>query len=230
MDMLKAVFPPLHREGPKFLVIFLAGSLVAYLIWSPLGWIGLGLTVWCYYFFRDPERVTPARAGLVIAPADGVICQITQAVPPVELGMAADPMLRIAIFMNVFNCHVTRAPVDCTILAAAYRPGKFINASLDKASEDNERMAFRLSDAEGREFALVQIAGLVARRIVSDGREGQPVRAGERIGIIRFGSRVDLYLPAGCHPLVAVGQTMTGGETVVADLTSSEPARSVMVR
>jgi len=230
MDVLRSVFPPLHREGPKFIAIFLALTIVAFLIWLPLGWIGLVLTVWCYYFFRDPERVTPVRPGLVVAPADGVICQITSAIPPAELGMLAAPMTRIGIFMNVFNCHVTRAPLDCTVLAAAYRPGKFINASLDKASEDNERMAFRLSDAAGREFVLVQIAGLIARRIVADSREGRPVLAGERLGIIRFGSRVDVYLPAGTHPLVCVGQTMIGGETVLADLSSAESARDGMIR
>lgn len=230
MDALRTIFPPVHREGPKFIAIFLALSLIGFLIWKPLGWVGLALALWCYYFFRDPDRLTPTRAGLVVAPADGVVCQIAQAVPPPELGMAALPMPRIAIFMNVFNCHVTRAPIDCTIEATAYRPGKFINASLDKASEDNERMAYRLSDGTGKEFVLVQIAGLIARRIVADSREGRPVKAGERIGIIRFGSRVDLYLPQGCQPLVAVGQTMIGGETVLADLASSETAREAALR
>ncbi len=230
MDAILKVFPPVHREGPKFIAIFLGVALVLYLIYAPLGWIGFVLTVWCYYFFRDPDRITPTRADLVIAPADGVICQISDAVPPAELGMAAVPLTRIAIFMDVFNCHVTRAPIDCTILAAAYRPGKFINASLDKASEDNERMSYRLSDGQAREFALVQIAGLVARRIVSNVREAQPVLAGERIGIIRFGSRVDLYLPPGTRPLVAVGQITVGGETVMADLASAEPRREATIR
>ena len=230
MDVLRIVFPPLHREGPKFVAIFLVLTLIAFLIWTPIGWAGVVLTVWCYFFFRDPDRMTPTRAGLVVAPADGVICQICDAVPPPELGMAATEMTRIAIFMNVFNCHVTRAPIDCTIEATAYRPGKFINASLDKASEDNERMAYRMRDGAGLELVLVQIAGLVARRIVADGREGRPLKAGERIGIIRFGSRVDLYLPQGSRPLVAVGQTMIGGETVLADLSSSEATREAAIR
>lgn len=230
MDILRFVLPPLHREGWRFFAIFIVATVVAHQIWSPLGWIGVVLTIWCYYFFRDPERLTPARADLVISPADGTVCQIAEAAPPAELGMGDAPMTRIAIFMNVFNCHVNRAPIEAVVTAMAYRPGKFLNASLDKASEDNERQAYRLRDETGREIAVVQIAGLVARRIVAEVREGQPVKAGERIGMIRFGSRVDVYLPLGTAPLVAVGQTMVAGETVLADFKAQEGPREAVVR
>jgi phosphatidylserine decarboxylase len=229
MDILRFILPPLHREGWPFFGGFVLATILAHAIWSPLGWIGLGLSVWCYYFFRDPERLTPTRADLVISPADGVVCQIADAAPPSELGMGDTPMTRIAIFMNVFNCHVNRTPIDGTVAKMAYRPGKFLNASLDKASEDNERQAYRIT-SETRDIAVVQIAGLVARRIVPEVREGQPLAAGQRIGMIRFGSRVDVYLPKGTAPLVAVGQTMVAGETVLADFASTEPARDALVR
>jgi phosphatidylserine decarboxylase len=190
-----------------------------------LGWIGLGLTVWCYYFFRDPKRVTPTRTGLIISPADGVISLIEPAVPPAELEMGDTPMLRVSVFMNVFNCHVNRLPVPGEITKIAYRPGKFLNASLDKASVDNERNALVVRMDDGRELAVVQIAGLVARRIVCEVPEGTRLQAGERFGMIRFGSRLDVYLPDGVAPLVCLGQTMVAGETVLADMTSAEPRR-----
>ncbi|MEZ5911634.1 MAG: phosphatidylserine decarboxylase [Paracoccaceae bacterium] len=225
MTMLATVIKPMHPEGQKFVAIFAAVTLVLFLIWAPLGWIGVVLTVWCYYFFRDPPRVTPLRDGLVISPADGVVSLIEPAVPPAELGLDSGPLTRVSVFMNVFNCHVNRAPVPGEVAALAYRPGKFLNASLDKASEDNERMSMALTMADGRQIAVVQIAGLVARRIVSFVQEGQPLRTGERFGLIRFGSRVDVYLPEGVSPLVCVGQAMVAGETVLADLSSHEPRR-----
>ncbi len=230
MDILRFLAPPIHREGWRFFAVFVVVTVIAHAIWSPLGWIGIILTVWCYYFFRDPERLTPVRSGLVISPADGVVCQIANAIPPVELGMGDVSLTRVAIFMNVFNCHVNRTPIDGSVVKMAYRPGKFLNASLDKASEDNERQAYRIAGENGREIAVVQIAGLVARRIVAEVREGQPLRAGERIGMIRFGSRVDVYLPNDVSPLVSVGQTMVAGETVLADFQSAEPTREAAVR
>ncbi|MDG1281705.1 MAG: phosphatidylserine decarboxylase [Pseudorhodobacter sp.] len=224
-DMLSTVIKPIHREGWRFIPIFGAVALVLFWVWQPLGWIGLGLTVWCYYFFRDPKRVTPTREGLIISPADGVISLIEPAVPPAELEMGDKPMLRVSVFMNVFNCHVNRLPVPGEVTKIAYRPGKFLNASLDKASVDNERNALVVRMDDGRELAVVQIAGLVARRIVCEVPEGARLQAGERFGMIRFGSRLDVYLPDGVEPLVCLGQTMVAGETVLADMTSPEPRR-----
>ncbi len=229
-DMLSTIVKPLHREGWRFLAIFAVITLGLFFIWQPLGWIGVGLTVWCYYFFRDPPRVTPVREGLVISPADGVVSLIEPAVPPAEMEMGAAPMTRVSVFMNVFDCHVNRAPVAGEVLRVAYRPGKFLNASLDKASEDNERNGVVLRMGDGRDVGVVQIAGLVARRILCDVSPGDRLEAGQRFGMIRFGSRLDVYLPDGVAPLVAVGQRMTAGETVLADLTSDEPARAGAVR
>lgn len=229
-DMLSTVVKPLHPEGYRFVALFAAVTLVLFLIWAPLGWLGVGLTVWCYYFFRDPVRVTPDRAGLMVSPADGVISLIGPAVPPAELGLGPAPMLRVSVFMNVFDCHVNRVPVGGTITAVAYRAGKFLNASLDKASEDNERNAVALRLADGRQIAVVQIAGLVARRILCTVKPGDVLEGGERFGMIRFGSRVDVYLPEGVQPLVVLGQVMTSGETVIADLTGTEPARTGTAR
>ena len=160
MSILDAVIKPMHPEGRKFVAAFAGAAVILGLIWEPLFWVGLVLTVWCYYFFRDPVRVVPLRDGLVVSPADGVVSLIQPAVPPAELGMEATPLTRVSIFMNVFNCHVNRAPVPGTVGAVAYRPGKFLNASLDKASEDNERMSLRLDMADGRALAVVQIATL----------------------------------------------------------------------
>lgn len=230
VDMLSTFVKPMHREGYKFVAIFAAVTLVLFLIWEPLGWIGVGLTVWCYYFFRDPDRVTPLREGLMISPADGVVSLIEQAVPPEELGLGPEPRMRVSVFMNVFNCHVNRAPVPGTITRIAYRPGKFLNASLDKASVDNERNALVIRMEDGRDVAVVQIAGLVARRILCETTEGAAMQTGQRFGMIRFGSRVDVYLPEGVNPLVCLGQGTIAGETVLADLASTEPRRLGMVR
>ncbi len=225
MDSITSILTPIHREGYKFIAIFAAVTVVLYLILPPLGWIGVVLTAWCTYFFRDPARVTPGRDGLIVSPADGVVQMIERAVPPAELDMGSDARPRISVFMNVFNVHVNRVPAGGTIKAQAYRAGKFFDASLDKASEENERHAVRVLTTTGREIAFVQIAGLVARRIKSDLEDGQTVRAGERFGLIRFGSRVDVYLEPDMHPLVLVGQTMVAGETVLADAESDEPTR-----
>jgi phosphatidylserine decarboxylase len=224
MTMLGTFLKPMHPEGYKFVGIFAAITVVLFLIWEPLGWIGVGLTVWCYYFFRDPKRAVPQGAGLIVSPADGVISLIERAVPPAELGMGPEALLRVSVFMSVFNCHVNRAPVAGTIGAMAYRPGKFLNASLDKASEDNERNSLRIDLPDGRQIAVVQIAGLVARRIMWWVSEGQGLRTGERFGLIRFGSRLDVYLPDGVEPQVALGQTMVAGETVMAVLGRDYPA------
>lgn len=218
MTMLGTFIKPMHPEGYKFVGIFAAITLALFAIWSPLGWIGVGLTVWCYYFFRDPKRAVPQGRGVLVSPADGVISLIEKAVPPAELGMGPTPLTRVSVFMSVFNCHVNRAPIAGTIGAMSYRPGKFLNASLDKASEDNERNSLRIDLSDGRQIAVVQIAGLVARRIMWWVEEGQGVRTGERFGLIRFGSRLDVYLPEGVAPQVALGQTMVAGETVIAVL------------
>jgi phosphatidylserine decarboxylase len=223
-DILKPLIFPIHRAGWPFIAVFGVVTLALGWVWSPLFFVGGVLTVWCVFFFRDPDRITPSRPGLVVSPADGVVQMVTEAVPPPELDMGPEPLTRISVFMNVFNCHVNRSPVDGTVVKLAYRPGKFFNASLDKASEHNERQAARIRIPDGRDFACVQIAGLVARRILCDLTLEQPVRAGERIGMIRFGSRVDLYLPKGVAPLAIPGQTAVAGETVLADLARDEAA------
>jgi phosphatidylserine decarboxylase len=223
-EILQLLLFRVHPAGWPFILAFAAAAVILWLIWSPLGAVGALLTVWCVFFFRDPDRITPSRAGLVVSPADGMVQMVADAPPPPELDMGSDPLPRISVFMNVFNCHVNRSPVDGTVVKLAYRPGKFFNASLDKASEDNERQAVRLRAPDGREFACVQIAGLVARRILCDLKPDQDIRAGERIGMIRFGSRVDVYLPKGVTPLAVPGQTAVAGETVFADLTRNEPA------
>ncbi|MGD9919431.1 MAG: phosphatidylserine decarboxylase [Paenirhodobacter sp.] len=230
VSMLSTFVKPMHREGRKFVSIFAGVTLILFLIWAPLGWLGIGLTVWCYYFFRDPERVTPSRAGLMVSPADGVVSLLEPAVPPVELGLGDLPMMRISVFMSVFNCHVNRLPLAGRITRVAYRPGKFLNASLDKASSDNERNGLAVETGDGLRYGVVQIAGLVARRILCEVKEGQELMTGERFGLIRFGSRLDIYLPEGVNPLVCIGQTMIAGETVLADVTSAEPARTGGVR
>jgi len=228
--MLKTVLVPIHPAGWPFIGIF-AAAAVALGWWAePLGYLGAVLTAWCAYFFRNPDRVTPTRAGLVISPADGVVQSIQSAVPPAELEMGDAPLTRVAVFMNVFNVHVNRVPIDGTISALSYRPGKFLNASLDKASEDNERQSLKVTTADGKDIAFVQIAGLVARRILCWAKVGDNMRAGERFGLIRFGSRVDVYLPAGVEPLVCIGQTAIAGETVLADLGTEEAARSGEIR
>jgi phosphatidylserine decarboxylase len=230
MNMLDTFVKPMHREGYRFVAIFAGVTVLLFLLDDLLGLVGVVLTIWCYYFFRDPERVTPVREGLIISPADGVISLLEPAVPPAELDMGDAPMIRISVFMNVFNCHVNRAPIGGTITKVAYRPGKFLNASLDKASVDNERNGLAIRMEDGRTLGVVQIAGLVARRIVCEVKEGDAIRTGARFGMIRFGSRLDVYLPEGIAPLVTLGQTMVAGETVLADLTTAEPARQGEMR
>lgn len=228
-SLLKAIRMPINPEGWRFIPIFAVAALILYWIAHPLGWLGLILTLWCAYFFRDPERSIPQREGLVVSPADGVVQMIRQVPPPPELEMGDAPLTRVTVFMNVFNVHVNRAPISGTLVKRAYRPGRFFNASLDKASAHNERMSLRLALADGREIAFVQIAGLVARRILCQVTEGQNLTVGERFGLIRFGSRVDVYLPDGVSPLVTEGQTAIAGETIIADLTSPEPARQGVI-
>ncbi|UMA65942.1 phosphatidylserine decarboxylase [Roseivivax marinus] len=218
MNMVSTFVKPMHREGIRFVAIFAAVTAGLFFLTPVAGWLGVGFTVWCYYFFRDPERVPPERDGLVVSPADGIVSLIEPAVPPAELGMAATPLTRVSVFMNVFNCHVNRAPVAGHVTSIAYRPGKFFNASLDKASADNERNSLCIRTPAGDDLAVVQIAGLVARRIVCWTSEGDALAAGERFGLIRFGSRLDVYLPPGVSPKVRIGQTMVAGETVIAEL------------
>ena len=215
-NSIRAQIPPIHPEGYPFIGGFALASLILFWIWTPLGWIGTVLTVWCALFFRDPARVTPVRDGVVVSPADGRISMIAEVLPPAELGLGDRPLTRISVFMSVFNCHVNRSPVMGRIERIVYRPGVFINAELDKASEDNERNSLVIGTAQGR-IGVVQIAGLVARRIVCFAKEGQAIGAGERFGLIRFGSRLDVYLPEGSKPLVSVGQTAIAGETILAD-------------
>jgi len=221
-NSIRAQIPPIHPEGYPFIGGFALASLILFWIWTPFGWVGTLLTVWCALFFRDPIRVTAQRDGLVVAPADGRISMITDVLPPAELGLGDRPLPRISIFMSVFNVHVNRSPVAGRIDRIAYRPGAFINAELDKASEDNERNSLVISTSYGR-IGVVQIAGLVARRIVCFVREGQTIGAGERFGLIRFGSRLDVYLPEGTPALVSEGQTAIAGETILADFTEANP-------
>jgi len=228
--MLKTVLVPIHPAGWPFIAAFAIGAVLLAWWMEPLGYLGALLTAWCAYFFRNPDRITPTRQGLVISPADGVVQSIVRAVPPAELEMGDAPLTRVAVFMKVFNVHVNRAPIDGTISKVSYRPGKFLNASLDKASEDNERQSLKITTTDGKDIAFVQIAGLVARRILCWTKEGDQMKAGERFGLIRFGSRVDVYLPDGTEPLVAVGQTAVAGETVLADLATEEQARAGEIR
>ncbi len=226
INSVTSVFVPIHREGYRFVGIFAAVTLV--LFWlglTVLAWIAVLLTLWCAYFFRDPERVTPLRDGLVISPADGRISAIEEVIPPAELDLAREPVTRISVFMNVFDVHVNRSPIDATIRRIAYVPGLFLNADLDKASLGNERQALTLETAGGRLIGVVQIAGLVARRIVKFVNDGEHLAAGQRFGLIRFGSRVDVYLPKGVKAHACLGQRAIAGETVLADLDATEPER-----
>ncbi len=224
-DSIRAQFVPVTPEGYPFIGAFAFVSIILFWLWPPLGWLGTLATLWCAYFFRDPPRVTPVRDGLVIAPADGRVSQVTSAVPPQELSIGNKALPRISIFMSVFDCHVNRSPVAGKIEKIIYQPGKFLNADLDKASADNERNSVVIATAGGR-VAVVQIAGLIARRIVCFVQVGQAINTGERFGMIRFGSRLDVYLPEGTPPLVAVGQTSVAGETVLADLRGAGEARA----
>jgi phosphatidylserine decarboxylase len=215
-----STIPPIRirPEGHPFIAIFAVVTLVFFIFAQWLGWLGVILTGWCVCFFRDPDRVTPQGDDLVISPADGVVQNIVEMAPPRELDMGDDPMRRVAVFMNVFDCHVNRSPVKGRITRNTYRPGRFLNASLDKASVDNERRALKIELEDGSEIAVVQIAGLVARRIVCWATEEQPLVAGERFGMIRFGSRLDVYLPLDARVLVVPGQRAVAGETILARL------------
>ena len=224
------ILPNIHNEGWKFVGLFAAVTALLAIIWSPLGWIGLILTAWCYFFFRDPERVTPQIKDVVVSPADGIVQMITEVEGPEELAMNNQKYNRVSVFMSVFNVHVNRAPAEGKITKAVYVPGKFINATLDKASKDNERQLLAMKTSSGKDIAFVQIAGLVARRIVCDAASGQEYKAGERFGMIRFGSRLDVYLPLEVKPQVVVGQTMIAGETIIANLTSGAAEISGEVR
>ena len=215
-DSIRKFIPPIHREGYPFIAIAFVVSLVLMMVWEPLGWIGFILTVYVAYFFRDPVRVTPVDDRLVVSPADGVVSAVGPAVPPRELGLGSGEMTRISVFMNVFSCHVNRAPVRGRIARIEHRPGKFLNAELDKASQENERNSLVIESPNGV-VAAVQVAGLVARRIVCWAEAGGNIAIGERFGIIRFGSRVDVFLPKDVTARVAVGQTAVAGETVIAE-------------
>jgi phosphatidylserine decarboxylase len=225
IDTITDGIVPVHSEGYKFLAIGAGVSLLLFWLWPPAAWLAVLVTAWIAYFFRDPPRVTPLRDGLVVAPGDGRISAIERVRPPPELGLGDTPRVRVSIFLSVFDVHVNRAPVAGRIVRSVYVAGSFLNASLDKASDENERRALVIATGSGVEIGVVQIAGLIARRIVTFVSEGDSVGIGERLGLIRFGSRVDLYLPPEHGPLVAVGQRAVGGETVFADLKSSEAER-----
>jgi phosphatidylserine decarboxylase len=227
---LKNLTTYFHPAGRVFIGLFAVGAFFLHYVGGIIFVISLVLTAWCAYFFRDPTRTTPRRVGLIISPADGRVVAIKELVPDADLGLGDEARSRISIFLNIFDVHVNRIPADGIVRARQYRQGKFFNASLDKASEHNERMALTLQltgdhPYENRLLGVVQIAGLIARRILCATEEGETVKAGERYGIIRFGSRVDIYLPPGLPPHVVVGQYMIGGETVLADCASTEPAR-----
>ena len=213
----------IHKEGYIFIAIGCAITFIFASINPHLGWICFILTLFCTYFFRNPQRVTPIGEGLIISPGDGTIVDIAEVSPPAELDIDEN-MLKISIFLNVFNVHVNRVPISGKVQGLHYHPGKFLNASLDKASIHNERQSVVLETTKGVRVAFIQIAGLIARRIVCDLEEGMDVKAGQRYGIIRFGSRMDVYLPAKTIPMVALGQTVLGGETILADLDSKATA------
>ncbi|MFZ1815681.1 MAG: phosphatidylserine decarboxylase [Rhizobiaceae bacterium] len=223
ISTIRKAIVPVHKEGWPFIAIFFVASIILGWVSDPLFYIGLALTAWCAYFFRDPQRVSPVSDDLVISPADGRVSHIGQAIPPRELGLGTDPLMRISVFMNVFNCHVNRSPVRGRLDIVAHKAGKFLNAELDKASEDNERNALLIDGPHGK-VAVVQVAGLVARRIVCWAREGDTLGVGERFGLIRFGSRLDVYLPRGATVSVALGQTAIAGETILARHDGVSPA------
>ena len=230
ISLRRYILPNINNEGWRFVGIFAAATILLALLWQPLGWLGLVLTVWCYYFFRDPERVTPNIDNVVVSPADGIVQMITKVKAPEELGLGDNKFTRVSIFMSVFNVHVNRAPAEGKIIKSVYVPGKFFNATLDKASKDNERQLLAMETKSGKQIAFVQIAGLIARRILCHAKEGQSYKAGERFGLIRFGSRLDVYLPEGVEPQVCLGQIMTAGETVIANLTSDSKQVEGVIR
>ncbi len=222
---LSSVLPPIHRAGWPFISAFFVLALLLGWLWKPLFWLGLLATAWCVYFFRDPARVTPDDPALIVSPADGVVVATAERVPPSELELGAQPLPCVGIFMNVFDVHVNRTPAVGTVAHRAHHAGKFLNASFDKASDENERQSYKIRTPSGRDIGLVQIAGLVARRIVPFVGPGDGLAAGQRVGLIRFGSRCDVYLPQGVEPLVLVGQRTLAGETVLADLFGNQPKR-----
>ena len=222
--------PPIHKEGYPFIVLCTLVTVLFSLISSAIGVIGTIITIWCVYFFRDPRRISPAGTNWVLSPADGIVTSIRLALPPKELELGGEERYCISIFLNIFDVHVNRVPAIGTIKALQYRPGKFLNANSDKASEDNERQCIVMTTEAGKDLVFVQIAGLIARRIVCDINEGQQVKAGERFGIIRFGSRMDVYLPEGVAPIVMIGQRMLGGETILADLDGIQVVREGIER
>ena len=230
LENFKDFIPNIHREGHTIIFIFLAITLLLFLLSQSLGLIGVALTIFCILFFRDPDRVTPIGEDLIISPGDGLVQKISFAKPPRELEMPNKEMTKISIFLSVFDVHVNRIPVEGTVTVLKYHPGKFFNASLDKASEYNERQSILITTNEGLEIPVVQIAGLIARRIVCTLQEGQKVKAGERLGIIKFGSRVDIYLPEGILPQVIEGQRIIGGETIIASTKSKWQRREGEVR
>ena len=213
--MIDKVFPPIHNEGYKFLVIFTVSTIILYLISSFLGLIGLVLTIWCYYFFRDPERYSIDDDDYLVSPADGLVLQVQENEGPKELNLENKKFTKVSIFMNVFDCHVNRSPCAGKVSEILYKPGKFFNASLDKASEENERNYYKITNSKGEDIIVVQIAGLIARRIVTDTLENSDLKQGERIGMIRFGSRADLYFE-NYKPLVKVNQKTIAGESLIA--------------
>jgi phosphatidylserine decarboxylase len=223
----RTVMAPLHREGWKFVGGSLAAAVVLSLAWPPLGWLGLLVSGAVAFFFRDPKRVCPLREGLILAPADGIVSSIDEVEPSSEFGWGTAKRKRVSIFLSVFDVHVNRSPVSGLVRRAIYTQGQFLNAASNKASERNERRALVIEMPNGADITVVQIAGLIARRIVGTAQEGDRLEAGQRIGLIRFGSRTDTFLPLGAIPMVAVGQRMVGGETVLADLQSPEPLRDV---
>lgn len=218
IETVKKTLVPIHKEGHIFILIFGVITAVLMNFSEALGSIGLVLTAWCVYFFRDPARIVPQQEGIVVSPADGVVSEITRIVPPAELNLGTEPLTRISIFLNVFNVHINRVPIAGTITTLEYKPGKFLSADLDKASEENERQSCVVTTEHGEKIGFIQIAGLVARRIVCDLTPQQKVQTGEKFGLIRFGSRCDVFLPNDVTPLVGIGQTMIGGESVLADL------------
>lgn len=225
LDTIADSIVPVHSDGYKFLAIGIGIALFFFWLWPPLAWVAVVVTAWIAYFFRDPPRVTPLRDGLVVSPADGRVSAIEHVRPPAELGLGDTERLRISIFLSVFDVHINRSPVAGHVTRSLYVPGSFLNAALDKASEENERRVLVITRPDGSQIGVVQIAGLIARRIVTFIGEGEKIGTGERFGLIRFGSRVDIYLPAGQGTLVAIGQRAIGGETVLADLKSSETER-----
>ena len=213
--MTDKIFPKLHNEGYKFLIIFGLGTIILNLIHGFLGFVGLVLTIWCYYFFRDPERVSINDDNYLVSPADGTIVQAQQTNGPKELSLEGKNFTKVSIFMDVFDCHVNRIPCNGKISEIIYKPGKFLNASLDKSSEDNERNYYRVSNSQGEDIIVVQIAGLIARRIIVETAKDKELTQGEKIGMIRFGSRVDLYFE-NYTTLVKVNQKTIAGETLIA--------------